>query len=424
MKGMRTQLPVGLPALNRAARTLSGIAPRRLQGVQLQRKGSSRGGQTAPPSVAEVLRSSGERMDGSTRSFMESRMGHDFSQVSVHTGARAAESARAVQASAYTFGNHIVFGSGAYAPGAPEGRRLLAHELTHVAQQQGSPGSSQLRRQPKEEKPFAGSVPNRKLPEHKPQAPRSRRAGSMSVDGFPVAKEFCGCEDSLSIAENRVAKSEAAFRSCFRPGMLIPQLYACARDRIYAPLVGKAEAANVPSAAHTESSSGAIEWPSDKDFRRRMDILGHREQCWPIIVQSVLRHELQHVSDFDEIAKRIGARFFAAFKELEGDPKRLEKLREKGFRRETDRYELLAVNSATVGPTKALQFELKAYVKEKAFLGQMRTALQTLCAGQKPAAPQPSVPRPEIERPEIVPLWPTIRPQGFEPELKQSPEDL
>jgi len=69
---------------------------------------------------------------------MESRIGHDFSQVRVHADARAAESAGAVNALAYTVGQDIVFGPGRYAPQTSEGRRLLAHELTHVVQQHAS----------------------------------------------------------------------------------------------------------------------------------------------------------------------------------------------------------------------------------------------------------------------------------------------
>jgi hypothetical protein len=68
---------------------------------------------------------------------MEPRFGHDFSSVHVHTDAKAAESARAVSAHAYTVGNDIVFGAGQFSPGTGAGRRLLAHELTHVIQQAG-----------------------------------------------------------------------------------------------------------------------------------------------------------------------------------------------------------------------------------------------------------------------------------------------
>jgi hypothetical protein len=73
---------------------------------------------------------------------MESRFGHNFSRVRVHHDARAAESARAVDARAYTVGNAVVFGAGEYAPGTRAGSRVLAHELTHVLQQRGrAPGS-------------------------------------------------------------------------------------------------------------------------------------------------------------------------------------------------------------------------------------------------------------------------------------------
>jgi hypothetical protein len=89
----------------------------------------------APPIVHEVLRSPGQSLEPATRAFMEPRLGHDFSGVRVHTDAKAAESARAVNALAYTVGREVVFGAGQYAPGTREGRRLLTHELAHVVQQ-------------------------------------------------------------------------------------------------------------------------------------------------------------------------------------------------------------------------------------------------------------------------------------------------
>jgi len=88
--------------------------------------------------VHDVLRSPGQPLDTGTRAFMEPRFGHSFADVRVHTDARAAESARAVSAVAYTVGRNIVFGAGRYAPDTGAGRRLLAHELTHVVQQAGA----------------------------------------------------------------------------------------------------------------------------------------------------------------------------------------------------------------------------------------------------------------------------------------------
>ncbi len=91
----------------------------------------------APPIVHEVLRSPGLPLDSRARAFMEPRFGHDFGKVRVHTDDRANRSAQAVNALAYTVGPKIVFGAGLYQPGSASGRQLLAHELTHVVQQQG-----------------------------------------------------------------------------------------------------------------------------------------------------------------------------------------------------------------------------------------------------------------------------------------------
>ena len=102
---------------------------------ELQRWTAGSGPETVPPIVHDVLRSPGQPLDPATRAFFEPRFGHDFSRVRVHTDARAAESARAVNALAYTLGQDIAFGEAQYAPSATEGRRLLAHELTHTVQQ-------------------------------------------------------------------------------------------------------------------------------------------------------------------------------------------------------------------------------------------------------------------------------------------------
>lgn len=104
-------------------------------------------GVEAPPIVHEALRSQGQQLDSATRAFMEPRFGHDFSQVRVHTNQKAAESARAVGAKAYTVGNSLVFGAEEYAPGSAIGQRLLTHELVHVVQQQGN-ASPALQRTP------------------------------------------------------------------------------------------------------------------------------------------------------------------------------------------------------------------------------------------------------------------------------------
>jgi len=93
-----------------------------------------------PPGVQEALAAAGRPLDAAARAFMEPRFGRDFSGVRVHADARAAQSARALGAQAYTVGRDIVFGAGRYQPSATQGRRLLTHELAHVVQQQGSTG--------------------------------------------------------------------------------------------------------------------------------------------------------------------------------------------------------------------------------------------------------------------------------------------
>ena len=98
-----------------------------------------------PGLVHEVLHSSGEPLEAASRALFEPRFGHDFSQVRVHTDAKAAESARATNSLAYTVGNQIVFGEGRYAPRTAAGQRLMAHELTHVLQQRcGAAADSML----------------------------------------------------------------------------------------------------------------------------------------------------------------------------------------------------------------------------------------------------------------------------------------
>jgi hypothetical protein len=126
---------------------------------------SQRGADTGVSSkVHNVLRSPGQKLPDATRAFMEPRFGHDFSQVRVHTGTQAAASAKSVHARAYTVGHNMVFGSGEFSPGTALGNRLLAHELTHVAQQTGisqmRSGGNVIRRTPDDEEVAAPTLTN------------------------------------------------------------------------------------------------------------------------------------------------------------------------------------------------------------------------------------------------------------------------
>jgi Domain of unknown function (DUF4157) len=131
------------PVLQRCACGGSGggegeCAPCREKRLQRRQSGATEGAQgAAPPSVREVLRSPGRPLESGVRAWMEPRFGRDFGAVRVHDDARAAASADAVQALAYTVGEDVVFAAGRYAPEGESGRRLLAHELTHTVQQGG-----------------------------------------------------------------------------------------------------------------------------------------------------------------------------------------------------------------------------------------------------------------------------------------------
>jgi len=93
-----------------------------------------------PSLVKDVVGSGGGApLGGETREFMESQLGADFSDVRVHTDSKASESARSVQAHAYTVGSDVVFQSGKYEPESDSGKKMLAHELTHVVQQRSGP---------------------------------------------------------------------------------------------------------------------------------------------------------------------------------------------------------------------------------------------------------------------------------------------
>jgi hypothetical protein len=89
----------------------------------------------APDKVKSVVGQGGERLAPEIAQLMGARFGEDFSDVRIHQGGGASESARAVNAHAYTVGDDVVFGAGQYDPASPSGQRTLAHELTHVVQQ-------------------------------------------------------------------------------------------------------------------------------------------------------------------------------------------------------------------------------------------------------------------------------------------------
>jgi len=107
----------------------------------------SAGAPPAPPVVHDALASPGAPLNPETRASLETPLGRDLAGVRVHTGPLAEESARALDAQAFTVGQDVFFDSGRYDPRTRRGRWLLAHELVHTVQQ-GASGARSVQRQP------------------------------------------------------------------------------------------------------------------------------------------------------------------------------------------------------------------------------------------------------------------------------------
>ena len=122
----------------RPAHQAASAAPLSIQRLSTS---ASREMTAAPASVDRVLAGAGRPLEPAVRQDMEQRFNHDFSRVRVHAGAAAEQSARDVNAHAYTAAHNVVFGAGRFAPGTDDGRRLIVHELTHVVQQSASTSS-------------------------------------------------------------------------------------------------------------------------------------------------------------------------------------------------------------------------------------------------------------------------------------------
>lgn len=150
-KPAESQAPAEMPHLLKAAiagrtevigpsgmNTLQRAVGNNAVGSVLQREQAEEEGERS--SVHDVISSgAGQPLDADTRTDMEARLGADFSDVRVHTGSAAHESAREVGANAYTVGHNLVFQRDAYDPSSHQGRTMLAHELTHVIQQENGP---------------------------------------------------------------------------------------------------------------------------------------------------------------------------------------------------------------------------------------------------------------------------------------------
>ena len=152
-----------------------------------------------------AMNGGGSPLPATTRAFFEPRFGADFSQVRVHMDSHAASTANSIQAKAFTVGTNIAFGPGQYAPESGEGKQLLAHELTHVVQQNGS----KVQRARSQAPPIATSVARAITPpliQRQPACPTQRDSDEVtkaqSPDGvLPADTSFDAAKESLSLQD-------------------------------------------------------------------------------------------------------------------------------------------------------------------------------------------------------------------------------
>ena len=177
------------------------------------------------------LSGGGQSLPNDVRNFYQPRFGYDFSNVKLHTGTVAAESAQSINALAYTSGNNVVFNEGQYSPNTDSGKRLLGHELTHVVQQGtnvspktiqklgGNPGCTDIERRQIHQAIFdARGWINNALRKIEMTPMHSRVLPSLRRNFGPTY----GVEENISLITGRI---RAAFRtlgimpvSCDTPG--------------------------------------------------------------------------------------------------------------------------------------------------------------------------------------------------------------
>jgi hypothetical protein len=170
--------------------------------LQAKPSGRLQAGEPAPASVHSVVAQHGRALAPAARGFLESSFGRSFADVRIHDGGDAAISAAHIGARAYTVGRNIVFGAGEYRPATPEGRWLLAHELTHVVQQGSAPSAPGARAPRFNPSPVVDSVAQRETP----------TAGEPAPTGQPVATADAGTADggaSQAAADGGAAQGDA-----------------------------------------------------------------------------------------------------------------------------------------------------------------------------------------------------------------------
>ncbi|MGH7841787.1 MAG: eCIS core domain-containing protein, partial [Candidatus Binataceae bacterium] len=180
----------------------------------------------APPIVHEVLRSPGQPLDQPTRAFFEPRFGRDFCQVRIHASSDAESSAQSVNALAYTAGLDIVFARGHYSPDTVHGRKLLAHELTHVIQQTSESGGNAIQRKCLADVPSTPSC----VPDPSITPPSTRFLFNVNCDDFAPGQE--GAMDKFAKGISPTATVRVVGLASFDGPAELNERLSCSRSQL------------------------------------------------------------------------------------------------------------------------------------------------------------------------------------------------
>jgi hypothetical protein len=292
---------------------------------RLQRKSDAAAG-SSPPVSDGFARDfgPGAPLDSATRNYFEPRFGADFGRVRVHADAQAAESAREVNALAYTVGEDLVFGAGQYAPQASSGKKLLAHELTHAVQQSGAPAADAPKLQracindPECKPPTAGALPGTAVKgssthfgESVEQEVKAEAAKEKKKTPADIRKELCNAmpPDPGCTADGH-GRRATAFETLFQP--MAPTQFATITgvfvDRdipkdfgaytwgcgFFTPPIAGGQCVFIPENLETEAAA----------YNNGVKTVGGKDrEDWLTDTLSTITHELEHARFGKDISK-------------------------------------------------------------------------------------------------------------------------
>jgi len=278
----------------------------------------------ATQSLASKLNSSkggGSPLPFDTNNYMSEAFGNNFSHVKIHTDSNAIQMNQGLNAKAFTHGSDIYFNKGEYAPNSSDGKRLLAHELTHVVQQRG-----EIRRQV--------------------------NPSSENVWGFRVSTSMCGCEPEINEAIDSANHFKNEYITCNIPlNNTVTAIENCVNTR------------NPGSTtAGTTSADGTITVTPTSN-----------SPCDRLIARAVRIHEVFHARQADSYAQTVGGSFYTDWQSLAGNPKRLEILKNRYPAQEAQFTNLW--NDAQ----NWVDGEVESYTWERRFLIAAKRALRRIC---------------------------------------------